>query len=345
MPATFMVNTNTDTPDANPGDGLARDAAGMTSLRAAVQEANALYGNNGADREHMITFTEAMTVNLTASMDNFVANIMVNQAREVPIGGVLDPVVISGNGTFRLFDIQAGSTSSFGGPFQICSGQGAFINWGTLSLGDCEIFNNSAGGIDNWGSMEIWACDIHSNTNGSGGGIRCHKDSSTVIDYGTQIYDNTTDAEGDGGGISVDGGATVDVWNSQIYGNTAGGDGGGVYSEGTFNMHNGSIYLNVARGYILMGQQLAGYGGGLFNAHINGPGHMTLIGVTIERNTASVLGGAMYLGRDTDTDLEGCTLRNDVSGTGNGPGIARHNTATLEMNGCTNDDGLIYIIN
>ena len=37
----FTVNTTDDTPDANPGDGLAQDAAGNTSLRAAIEEANA----------------------------------------------------------------------------------------------------------------------------------------------------------------------------------------------------------------------------------------------------------------------------------------------------------------
>ena len=42
--ATFNVNTTNDTADANPGDGLARDASGNTSLRAAIMEANALGG-------------------------------------------------------------------------------------------------------------------------------------------------------------------------------------------------------------------------------------------------------------------------------------------------------------
>lgn len=42
--AAFVVNTLLDTVDANPGDGLALDANGNTSLRAAVMEANALFG-------------------------------------------------------------------------------------------------------------------------------------------------------------------------------------------------------------------------------------------------------------------------------------------------------------
>ena len=40
--STFTVNTTADTMDANPGDGIAADADGNTSLRAAVMEANSL---------------------------------------------------------------------------------------------------------------------------------------------------------------------------------------------------------------------------------------------------------------------------------------------------------------
>ncbi len=41
---TFVVNTIADTADAVPGDGRCADSGGACSLRAAVQEANALAG-------------------------------------------------------------------------------------------------------------------------------------------------------------------------------------------------------------------------------------------------------------------------------------------------------------
>ena len=40
----FLVDTTSDTADANVGDGIAEDSSGNTSLRAAIQEANALGG-------------------------------------------------------------------------------------------------------------------------------------------------------------------------------------------------------------------------------------------------------------------------------------------------------------
>src|SRR5437868_2290061 len=57
--STFTVNTVLDTVDVNPGDGLARDASGRTSLRAAVMEANALAG---ADTINLPAGTYALTL-------------------------------------------------------------------------------------------------------------------------------------------------------------------------------------------------------------------------------------------------------------------------------------------
>src|SRR5690242_12861066 len=42
--ATFVVSTTSDSVDVLPGDGVCADATGACSLRAAVQEANALAG-------------------------------------------------------------------------------------------------------------------------------------------------------------------------------------------------------------------------------------------------------------------------------------------------------------
>ena len=60
--ATFTVNTTSDTVDSNPGDGVALDGSGNTSLRAAIMEANALGG------AHQITLG-AGTYSLTLGSD------------------------------------------------------------------------------------------------------------------------------------------------------------------------------------------------------------------------------------------------------------------------------------
>src|SRR6185312_3209246 len=55
-PGIFVVNVGTDGGDANPGDGACADAGGKCSLRAAIEEGNAL---SGATRlsPHTITFS------------------------------------------------------------------------------------------------------------------------------------------------------------------------------------------------------------------------------------------------------------------------------------------------
>src|SRR6266702_8570461 len=44
--ATFNVNSTADAVDANPGDTVCATAGGMCTLRAAIQEANALRGDD-----------------------------------------------------------------------------------------------------------------------------------------------------------------------------------------------------------------------------------------------------------------------------------------------------------
>src|SRR5262245_53738946 len=44
--AAFLVNATYDAVDVDPGDGIAADAQGNTTLRAAVMEANALTGED-----------------------------------------------------------------------------------------------------------------------------------------------------------------------------------------------------------------------------------------------------------------------------------------------------------
>jgi CSLREA domain-containing protein len=54
--ASFVVNTGADTSDANPGNGACADSTGHCSLRAAIEEGNALMGATRLS-PHTITFT------------------------------------------------------------------------------------------------------------------------------------------------------------------------------------------------------------------------------------------------------------------------------------------------
>lgn len=348
MPASFVVNTNADTADAHPGDGMALDSNNKTSLRAAVQEANALR-TNGGDASSTIEFDQSMTVTLTGPMDPFTANIEVDYIVASPpqIGGgppppAPAPVVIQGSGTFRLFRIGDISTSSFSGPFEITGGAanaegGAFYveSSTSLSLTDCIIFGNSAtqngGAIVNYGSLAIADCDLHENTAGGTGGALANEDGATAtIACGSEIFSNTARY---GAGIQVDADSTVSVYDgSKIHDNSASMEGGGVYNKGTFTMSGGAIYSNHANGEIFMGRQTGGNGGGVYNDGANHEvgdvnGSVDLTSVLIDGNTAAVSGGGLYLNSTSYTTLSGCTIQNNTGVAA--PGIAFEMGASL----------------
>jgi hypothetical protein len=348
VPAAFIVNTDRDTNDANPGDGLALDANNKTSLRAGVQEANALCANNPFNCFHMVTFTEAMTVVLQSSMDPFVADITVNQARPIGIfDPPLAPIEIKGAGGFPLFKIEDGSLSAFGGPFQISGGSdamghgGAFRVEGILNLYDCAIFNNSArlGGaisVASTGVLFADACQIHSNYAAlGGGGVESY--GSLSINHGSEVYDNHA-LDGSGGGIFVGAGPAYVGGNSEIYANTAKNNGGGVYNMGFFEMSGGKMFLNEAIGTSVEGQYFDGKGGGLYNRKLGETGGSVILsGVLIERNTARNKGGAMYLAANSTTNIENCTVRQNV-GVQGANGIAFEPGAAFAITGNIDED-------
>lgn len=63
-PASFTVNDLGDSPDAAPGDELCRDAGSRCTLRAAIEEVNAL----PACATFVINFSVTRTINLTGEM-------------------------------------------------------------------------------------------------------------------------------------------------------------------------------------------------------------------------------------------------------------------------------------
>ena len=70
--ATFTVNSLADTPDAAPGNGVCADAGTLCTLRAALQEANALAGTD------TINFSVTGTINLTGVLPTLNSNININ---------------------------------------------------------------------------------------------------------------------------------------------------------------------------------------------------------------------------------------------------------------------------
>ncbi len=154
-PATlFVVNTFTDTIDANPGNGVCADAYGFCSLRAAIMEANALAGANDITLPagtYILTIAGAdEDANATGDLDIITGALTIN-------GTGASPPIIDSNDADRIFHITN-------------SGASATLNGLTIRDGSVAT-NRQGGGVRNDGTLVLNNCTVRDNTAGRGGGI------------------------------------------------------------------------------------------------------------------------------------------------------------------------------
>ncbi|QDT92883.1 choice-of-anchor Q domain-containing protein [Gimesia algae] len=237
-----------DAVDTNVGDGIVADENGNITLRAAIQEANALAGSNviqlaagtylldiaGIDEDQSATGDLDIRDNLTIR------------------GQGVGVTIIDGGALDRIFQIFAGVTLNLEN-LTIQNGRltgsddGAGIrNSGTTTLTNVEVTENVAedggGGINNTGLMVIVDSTISNNTaGGSGGGLR---NTGTLQISRSTISENTT--ERDGGAVFNAGIGTVTVSNSTFSGNSSDRSGGAIRNTATLNATNNTMTLNDA---------------------------------------------------------------------------------------------------
>ncbi len=229
---TFAVNSTADAVDTVLGNGACATAGGVCTLRAAIQEANALAG---AD----IITVPAGTYTLTIA----------GAGEDLAATGDLDitsNLTITGAGAGSTI-IQAGTIGGVGGNGidRVFHVTGAF----TAALQNLTIANGltggQGGGIHNViGTLTISNSTFSGNTASDGGGI--NNDGTLTISNSTFSGSSATHAFGSGGGISNLG--TLTISNSTISGNSA-PFGGGIYTNlGTLTISNSTISGNSATG-------------------------------------------------------------------------------------------------
>jgi len=252
--ATFVVDTTADTADALPGDGLCADSGGACSLRAAVQEANALAG---ADQ---ITLGPGVYMLSGAAGEDLAASGDLDITGDLTlIGAAAASTVIDGGGLDRVLDIDP-------------SGAGISVSLSNLSVRNGNVAGEAGGGIRNRGTLTLDRVSISGNVSGINGG--------GLLNLGVVTLTNTTvdgNSAGSGGGI-YNGGGTLTLSSSTLSGNgadAAGGDGGGLYNAGTA----AAALTNVT----FSGNGAVDMGGGVFVAG----GTATLTNVTFSGNSAA----------------------------------------------------------
>ena len=322
--ALFTVNSLGDTLDVNPGNGICADANGACTLRAALQEANSLAGDD------TINFSVTGTINLTGTLPSINSNVNISGPGSSQLtvrrdtGGDYRIFQTGGNSSISGLTITNGKTPDSVGSATAPSGGGILQTGGSLTLRDVVITGNTTGnGGTNLNSF--------GGTGGFGGGISA---SGTLTMTDCVISNNTTGNGGPGGSFGG-----------------SGGRGAGIYFwPGTLTLNNVTITGNRTGNSGAPTAAFSGHGGGMWlgtDSEVSGPAtNVNMSHVKITNNSTgdnvttgdSGSGGGIYVadGLITLTDSEisnnhtGNANPSSFSGTaGGGGGILNVGSLTI----------------
>jgi CSLREA domain-containing protein len=311
---TFTVNSTLDEVDKMPGDGMCLTASGNCTLRAAIQEANALAGSDVVKLQtglYMLTiFGPSENTCATGDLDitDFLTITGKGAKNTFVNGGKFDRVFhIIGSISVTITDmtIQNGlaTDDGYGDKKKVYGGGILNESAGTLILKGITLSNNTAqgdvqaqgqveirgGGICNLGALEITKGTLSNNatvggSNGVGGAI--FNGAGTAIINSTTISNNIASgiAFGSGGGVYNHVG-NLEIEKGTISNNTASsegdwGQGGGIGNNGTLTITQSTISNNKATA-----DNGNGDGGGILSATFAGE-VVTIAKSTISNNVA-----------------------------------------------------------
>ena len=303
----FEVNSTEDAVDAQIGDGVCATATGVCTLRAAIQEANAVPGTDAISLPsvtYMLTIPganedAAQMGDLDITDDLTIVGSCEKQT-------IIDAAQGFGDRVFHVLQgahVQMSDVSIEHGSAVCCGngfywGGGGIYNEGSLSLHHVGLrFNSSgfvAGGLYNVNSAKLLSVKVQGNSSFYDGGIR--NEGKLLFDGGS-IAQNRVSG-GTGAMSNYDTATVIDVTVSN---NTSDADTGGIWTlakltliRDTFSGNTSQTYggavtvlgtgLVTMRNVTIVGNS-AGTGGGLFNQ-----GDTTLADVTVDQNGA-VSGG------------------------------------------------------
>ena len=322
--ADFVVNTTVDAVDAAPGDGICATAEAACSLRAAVQETNALpYAQSvevpagtytltltdGGDGGGDLDITGDLTVTGGGSAETILDANHTDRAFEVPQG---DNVSVQETAlTIRGITITNGSAGG-----QLAEGGGIY-NAGHLTLEDVDILGNVAafagGGLANIGNATLKNSKIRENSSPNGGAVgnSLGGPGNRLALIDSIVASNRDDLGGSRGGIFAPT-SDVQIVRSSIVNNLGVGVSVSNFRELTIDASTVANNVNEGR---------SGEGAG---AGIVAQGTVSITNSTISGNAAKDHGGGI-LG-DGSLRMSSVTLVNNIAdangdGQGNGGGI------------------------
>jgi CSLREA domain-containing protein len=325
--ATFVVNSTLDTVDAAPGDGFAADAMGQVSLRAAIQEANALPGD-----DTIVLGAGTYSLTLIGSGEQAAATGDLDIAGDLTIiGAGADVTFLDGIGQDRVFDVLpgiiltiSGVTIRGGTAINAQEDGGGIRNQGVLTLQDVELRNNVASGgggaivsFGNGSSLTISQSVLENNSaNGPLGGGAIFAASATTITDST-LQNNSSAANG-GAIVNSGNGSSLTLEQSTVKGNSVtSGQGGGLY-----NTTGATILRSTFSG------NSASDGGAIANVNFSGPTSVSLLLTTLSGNSATNRGGGLFNDVSATALVVDSTLAFNSAATSGG-GIFRQGAVTI----------------
>ena len=177
----FLVDTTSDTIDANPGDGLCADSTGSCSLRAAVMEANALPG------VEEIRLTDGATYSLSL--------VGVEDAAAAGDLDITEAVVITGDATITAASSAIGRLIHVSHPSGLVEIDGPDLIGGTSSP---DPGSGAALLHDSAGHTSVLHSEIsgHTMTENISGVVVLSTGPGTVYLWSSTVHDNTAAALG-----------------------------------------------------------------------------------------------------------------------------------------------------
>ncbi|HUE75030.1 MAG TPA: choice-of-anchor Q domain-containing protein [Pirellulaceae bacterium] len=333
--ATFVVNTTADTVDANPGDGLAVDAFGFTSLRAAIMEANALAGE---DRIELPAGTFALTRSAPNENGAVWGDLDIRDDVIIVGAGAALTTIDAAGVNERIFEVLASSIARASTRFML---DGVTLTGGVANHLDQNADKGGALRLEGGTVATLTNCFFVGNRAPTGGapfhrvgtGGAIHSEGNLTID--NCRFENNT-ATGFGGALNLNGiGVLATIRNTTFAENSA-GFGGAIRMTRSVVVENSTFVGNVARN-----SAGAGQGGAIENTG----GTLTLTNSTVSGND-SVSGGGLFSSGNATTNLNHVSIAlntatygggwHTVAGTGparSQNSIIAGNTAALESQG------------
>ena len=219
----FTVNDPIDATDANIGDGVCGTAMGTCTLRAAIQEANALGGGTTAPQQtiNVPGGTYSLT-NLGNGEDNAATGDLDIKANITIDGDDANPPIIDGIQKDRVLDVLIEYTvelvdiSITGGLIDQGGATGAGIqNRGRLTLNSVTVKNNCIGAPNLLAPLPN-CLGPGAFSSLSGGGIYNHAGAGLTL-WKVVVSDNIIQVSG--GGAGIENGGSLKAYDSTISNN------------------------------------------------------------------------------------------------------------------------------